>query len=50
MLHVVLYCLLPIVPGLVLLPLRFLDREPSNELTQEQDGDERDPGPLAAAA
>lgn len=38
MLHVLLYCLLCLVPALILLPLRFLDREPRNETAQEQDG------------
>ena len=36
--HVVLYALLCASPALVLLPLKILDRPPSNEITQEQDG------------
>ena len=36
-LHVLLYALLCLVPALVLLPLRILDRHPRNEITDEQD-------------
>lgn len=44
--HVLLYAALCLLPALILLPLRFLDREPRNEIRQEQPDDEdRDPGP-----
>ena len=56
-LHVLLYALLCLVPALVLLPLRILDRHPRNEITDEQDpgdgrpeDDERDPGAGIAPA
>ena len=39
MFHVLLYVLLCAAPALVLLPLRILDREPRNEVTQDQPGD-----------
>ena len=38
--HVLLYVCLCLVPALFLLPLRFLDRDPRNEITDEQPGGE----------
>jgi hypothetical protein len=46
MLHALVLIALCCAPALVLLPLRFLDREPSNEIAHESSDDrERDPEP-----
>lgn len=37
MLHVLLLIVLCCLPALILLPLRFLDREPRNEIAHEQE-------------
>jgi hypothetical protein len=54
LLHVLLYALLCAAPALILLPLRWLDREPRNETTLEQPGGDQDhdgdSGPMLAAA
>ena len=39
MLHVLLYIALCAAPALVLLPVWHLDREPRNEIAQEQEGE-----------
>jgi hypothetical protein len=36
-LHVLLYVALCCLPALILIPLRILDREPSNEIVHEQE-------------
>jgi hypothetical protein len=52
MFHVLLWAVLCLLPALILIPLRVLDREPQNEIAHESDDEgKRDPdGPLAAAA
>lgn len=51
MLHVLLYIVLCAAPALVLLPIWHLDREPSNEISQEQEGEPRhDPDDTLAVA
>lgn len=49
--HVLLYVLLCAAPAMVLLPVWHLDREPSNEITQEQQDETRqDPDDTLAVA
>lgn len=55
LLHVLLYALLCAAPALVLLPVRWLDRPPSNETIHEQPSEDDqdhdgDAGPMLAAA
>lgn len=38
-LHVLLYALLCLTPALILIPLRIIDRDPANEIGDEQDPD-----------
>jgi hypothetical protein len=42
LLHVLLYALLCAAPALILIPLRFLDRPPRNEVTHESGDDTED--------
>jgi hypothetical protein len=42
--HLLVYVLWCLVPALVLLPLRLLDRDPLNEISQEQDPCDGVPG------
>ena len=50
LLHVFLYSLLCSAPALILIPLRILDREPSNEIIHEQDDRDGDSAEMRAAA
>lgn len=50
MLHALVCIALCCVPALVLLPLRFLDREPSNEIAHEQENEPRMPAEMSLAA
>lgn len=45
LLHFGLYLGLCAAPAFILLPLRYLDREPSNEIVHEQPGDDQDQEP-----
>jgi hypothetical protein len=49
--HVLLWAALCCAPALILIPLRILDREPSNEIAHEQECPPgRDPAEFAQAA
>jgi len=49
LLHFGLYALLCLAPAGILLPVRWLDREPDNGVVHEQ-GDDQDPDIMPAAA
>jgi len=52
MLHALLYIAMCLIPALFLLPLRFLDREPRNEIRHESEPRDQEEGraELRAAA